>query len=108
MITLLNKFDDNYVMKKEDVLEIASKYIREHGIEPYLKDVFFTAHNDSIAAYDFTAHRMILNTEVIKKACELSYRELKEKGSSLFSINIGNKAEEEKQDKNLEFSLFTC
>ena len=32
MITLLNRFDDNYVIRKEDVLDLTAKYIRDNNL----------------------------------------------------------------------------
>lgn len=48
MITLLNKFDDNYVIKKEDVLEISSKYAKDNNLSSCISDVVFTEDGDSI------------------------------------------------------------
>mgnify|MGYP007102030752 CR=1 FL=1 len=45
MITLLNRFDDNYVIQKEDVLDITSKYIRDNNLSRLVKDIVISDEN---------------------------------------------------------------
>ena len=47
MITLLNRFDDNYVIKKEDVLEITSRYAIDNNLSSYIDDVVFSQDGES-------------------------------------------------------------
>lgn len=47
MITLLNRFDDNYVIKKEDVLEITNKYAKDNNLSSYIDDVVFSQDGES-------------------------------------------------------------
>ena len=52
MITLLNKFDDNYVMKEKDILDVASSYISANNLEPFLSDVVFDPNSGHLGHYN--------------------------------------------------------
>ncbi len=51
MITLLNKFDDGYVMNKEDIKKVFLEKIREYNLEDYYKDIKFEMISDYMAYY---------------------------------------------------------
>ena len=50
MITLLNKFDDGYVIQSEDVLDIADSYIGNNNLSEYVNDI--TISCDDTSKYD--------------------------------------------------------
>ena len=69
MITLLNKFDDGYIIGEKDVLEIVSHYIEEDNLEEFIKDVSFDNNYEGMGAYKHKANIIILNNENILKFC---------------------------------------
>ena len=72
MITLLNKFDDNYVMKEKDILDIAASYIKDSNLEKYLSDVVFDPNNSHLGYYNVRTNEIVLNDEkIIKFAYQL-------------------------------------
>ena len=72
MITLLNKFDDNYIIKKEDVLEIVDKYARDENVSNNIKDVLLI--NDEKSSYDTDNSILKINIDNIN---DYSYETLK-------------------------------
>ena len=76
MITLLNKFDDNYVIKKEDVLEIASKYAKDNNLSAFIDDVVFTDEGESL--YDPDRKLVSFATESIMDSNSKLFQRLKE------------------------------
>lgn len=76
MITLLNKFDDNYVIKPEDVYDIVNAYIRNNSLEPYLKDISFDPTNKNLADYNLKTNEIVFNDNKIILAGYSLYDEL--------------------------------
>lgn len=58
MITLLNRFDDGYIMKEEDIRQIINEYKKNYGLEEYVRDVSFKPHSKYPAFYN-TKDRII-------------------------------------------------
>ena len=52
MITLLNKFDENYLIHEEDVLKITMHFIKDNNLELFLNDLVFDDSVDVLAAYN--------------------------------------------------------
>ena len=78
MITLLNRFDDeNYLLKKEDILEISSYYSKENKIEPYLKDIFFTSDNGITTKYNEKEKIITFNPKNVLEECRRLLEEWK-------------------------------
>ena len=69
MITLLNKFDDKYIIKEEDVLEIVSFYLRSNNLDNYLKDTIFDDKENFLASFDTKNNIIIINNERVWKFC---------------------------------------
>ena len=69
MITLLNKFDDNYIIHEDDVLEIAFHYIKEYNLELFLNDVTFDNSKDEMAYYNVNRNIITINNEKTWKTC---------------------------------------
>lgn len=69
MITLLNKFDDKYIIKEEDVLEIVSFYLKSNSLTDYLKDIKFDNQSINLAFYNLENNSIVLNSERIWKYC---------------------------------------
>lgn len=65
MISLLNKFDDKYIIKEEDVLEIISFYLKSNDLSDFLKDVNFDNQANYLAYYDASNNTILLNNERI-------------------------------------------
>ena len=66
MITLLNKFDDNYVIGKiNDICDIVSPYIRQYNLGGYLKDISFNPESKYLAYYNIRTNRLFFNDEKI-------------------------------------------
>jgi len=86
MITLLNKFDDNYIMKEKDILSIISSYIKENNLEAYLKDVSFIDNTNHLGYYNVKTNELVLNDERIIK---FGYR-LFDKLNNKFHLNEDN------------------
>ena len=82
MITLLNRFDDQYVVKKEDVLEIAAKYVKDHGEEAYLRDINFTKEDGVITDFNYKNNEFSINMDNLLKRSKELYQQLKEKYKS--------------------------
>ena len=76
MITLLNKFDDNYVMKKEDVLEITSKYAIDNNLSSYVNDIVLT--EDGNTSYDPDKKIISYDLEDIMESSNRLFQKLKE------------------------------
>ena len=79
MITLLNKFDDGYIIQRKDVLEIIGHYISEDNLGKYIKDVSFDNNIEGSATYNPITGRMSFNEEKVLKYCN-------EKFSDVFEI----------------------
>ena len=71
MITLLNKFDDKYVIKEDDVLQIVLYYLKENNLDSILSDVKFDDDFKYMASYDLRNNKVILNNEKMWKYCYL-------------------------------------
>ena len=69
MISLLNKFDDNYVIKDGDILEIVSFYLRSNGLDNYLKDIKYCTNDKFLAYYNTQSNEIELNNEKIWEYC---------------------------------------
>ena len=69
MITLLNKFDDKYIIKEEDVLEIVSFYLRSNNLDNYLKNTIFDDNENFLASFDTKNNIIIINNERVWKFC---------------------------------------
>jgi len=67
MITLLNKFDDNYIMKEKDILDVASAYISANNLESYLSDVVFNPNSSHLGHYNLKTKEIVLNDGKIVK-----------------------------------------
>ena len=71
MITLLNKFDDHYIIKEQDIIDIASSYIKANNLEGYLSDVIFDNNSKRLGNYNMRTKEIVLNDE---KVIKLGYR----------------------------------
>ena len=69
MITLLNKFDDNYVLEKKDVLDVICAYIKENHLESFLNDVIFDDNSKYMGSYNAKDRIITLNDNKIIKFC---------------------------------------
>ena len=69
MITLLNKFDDGYIICEKDVLEIVSHYIKEDNLEEFIRDVSFDNNYGCMGAYNPINNKIVLNSDDILKFC---------------------------------------
>ncbi len=76
MITLLNRFDDNYVIKKEDVLEITSRYAIDNNLSSYVNDIVFT--DDGNTSYDRDRQIISYDLESIMESNNRLFQKLKE------------------------------
>ena len=76
MITLLNKFDDGYIIQRKDVLDIISHYIDADGLSEYIKDVDFDNSDLSPASYNPITHKMRFNPEPILEYCDDKFFEI--------------------------------
>ena len=63
MITLLNKFDDKYIIQKDDIHEITSKYIKENEAEDYLRDVNLTKESDIVVDFNYKNNELSINMD---------------------------------------------
>ena len=79
MITLLNKFDDDYLMREKDFLDISASYIKDNDLENYLNDVIFDPSYPHIGRYDILNRRIILNNEKIIELANRLYRRLQDR-----------------------------
>ena len=79
MITLLNKFDDNYIIHEDDVYEIALYYIKTNNLELFLNDINFNNESNDLATYTPNDNNIVLNNERIWKTCYKWADKLKEK-----------------------------
>ena len=75
MITLLNRFDDKYVIKKEDILEITSKYTRDNNLRTYLSDVVFSNEESS---YDPESQIINFNIDAIEESNRRLFERLRD------------------------------
>lgn len=66
IITLLNRFDDNYVIQKEDVLDLTARYIRDNNLSSLVSNVVITDEDRS--AYDSDSQLVKFNIEDISGA----------------------------------------
>ena len=71
MITLLNKFDDHYVMKENDILETVYHYIVENGLELFIRDVSFNDKLDTIARYSDFKNIIEINMQKLMDVCNM-------------------------------------
>ena len=71
MITLLNKFDDHYVMKENDILETVYHYIVENGLELFIRDVTFNDKLDTIAKYSDSKNIIEINMNRLMEVCNM-------------------------------------
>ena len=69
MITLLNKFDDNYIIREDDIYGIVSSYIRENDLSNELYDITFSNETNYLGSYNLNSKKIILNNERIWKYC---------------------------------------
>ena len=69
MISLLNKFDDNYIIEEKDVLQIVDYYLKNNSLDNYLKDVIFVKDSHYIAGYSVSDNVMKLNNEKMWQSC---------------------------------------
>lgn len=83
MITLLNKFDDNYIIREKDILDVVKSYTRENNIGDYLSGISFSNTSNHLGYYDINSNQMILNSKKIIKLAYSFFEKLKEK----YSIN---------------------
>lgn len=67
MITLLNKFDDNYIIKEKDILDVAASYVKDNNLEQYLSDIVFDPNNMHLGHYNLKTNKIVLNDEKIIK-----------------------------------------
>ena len=65
MITLLNKFDDRYVIREQDIIEIAWSYIKANNLEGYLSDIKFDNDSKRLGKYNIKTKEIIFNDEKI-------------------------------------------
>ena len=79
MITLLNKFDDNYVIREKDILDVVTAYTRENNIGDYLTKTSFSSTSKHLGYYDANSNQMILNSKRIIKLAYSLFEKLKEK-----------------------------
>ena len=71
MITLLNKFDDHYVMKENDILETVYHYIVENGLELFIRDVPFNDKLNTIARYNDSKNIIEINMQKLMEVCNM-------------------------------------
>ena len=69
MNDLLDKFNNQYVLGKSDILNIISSYIKEKGLSLYLNDVIFSTNIDHLGHYNMLSNKITLNTNRIIKFC---------------------------------------
>lgn len=79
MITLLNKFDDKYIIQKDDIHEITSKYIKENEAQEFLRDVNLTKESDIVVDFNYKNNELSINMDKLLEQCYKLYRELKER-----------------------------
>lgn len=77
MISLLNRFDEEYIIKKDDILEISSKYAKENKVEPYLSDIIFTNNNGQLSTYNEKDKIITFNPKQILEECKRLLEELR-------------------------------
>ncbi len=76
MITLLNKFDDEYKINEKDILDIAWSYIKENRLEDILKDVKFDPTSIYLGFYNDKSNTIVFNDERIQIKVKELYNEL--------------------------------
>ena len=86
MITLLNKFDDNYIIHEEDILDIISQYIKAYDLEQFIKDVNFDNNLNVLASYNCSNLTININ---MKRLWETCYK-WSNKLQSLYKIDNSN------------------
>ena len=86
MITLLNKFDDNYIIHEEDILDIISQYIKAYDLEQFIKDVNFDNNLSVLASYNCSNLTININ---MKRLWETCYK-WSNKLQSLYKIDNSN------------------
>ena len=69
MNNLLNKINDQYVIEKNDILDLALLYVRKNNIEQFLSDVIFTSKANVMAHYNNSTKEIVLNDDRIIKTC---------------------------------------
>ena len=70
MISLLNKFDDKYLIKEDDVLEIAMFFLKNYNLDNFLKDINFDNQSKYLAYYNLYDNNITINNERLWKYCE--------------------------------------
>ena len=76
MITLLNKFDDQYKIKEKDILDIAWSIIKENKLEEYLTDIRFNPDSPHIGDYSEKKKIITLNDQRIYTTVNELYKRL--------------------------------
>lgn len=100
MITLLNKFDDNYVMKENDLLEVVYHYIVENELELFIRDVNFNDKLDDIARYSDSKNIIEINMQRLMEVCTMWSNKLQK------TYHIDDKYYTYLENYYLLFSLF--
>ena len=85
MITLLNKFDDGYIIQRKDVLDIISHYTEKDHLENFIKDVTFGSNNEHAGTYNLDTYKIALNDDMILENCYELFGEL----SRIYNIDRG-------------------
>ncbi len=76
MITLLNKFDDKYIISEKDILGIVLSYIELNGLDNYFKDIVFSSNSKFMGYYNTKTNEVVLNDDKIMKFCYRLYDRL--------------------------------
>ena len=79
MITLLNKFDDHYIVKEKDIIDIAWSYVKANNLEGYLSDVHCDNKSNHLGHYNIRTKEIILNDEKVIKFGYRLYDKLHDK-----------------------------
>ena len=75
MITLLNKFDDNYIIEKDDVVDITERYIKDNNLTSYVNEVIFNDKEKS--NYDSDKQILKYNLKDIMNSNIVLFNQLK-------------------------------
>lgn len=79
MITLLNKFDDHYIIKEQDIIDIAYSYIKANNLEGYLSDIYIDNNSNHLGHYNIRTKEIVLNDEKVIKFGYRLYDKLHDK-----------------------------
>lgn len=79
MITLLNKFDDHYIVREKDIIEIAWSYIKANNLEGYLSDIRIDNESRHLGHYNTRTKEIVLNDEKVIKFGYRLYDKLHDK-----------------------------